>query len=100
MASNIWQGGALAVAQVVHLTPAAVQVGDVFTVTINGKAISYAAAAATAAAVVTGLQALLAASTIPEFQEATWTAGGDSEYIVGTAATAGVPFTASLSRTA
>lgn len=99
MATQVWQGNALAVAQVVNLTPAAVQVGDVFTVTINGKAISYTAAAATVADVVSGLVALLAASTVPEFLEVTWTAGGTNAYVVGTAATAGVPFTASLSRT-
>lgn len=92
MATNVWEGAALAVAQVNTITPASVGVGNTFTVTINGKSVTYTAAAATVADVVSGLLALLQASTIAEFTEVTWTANGTAN-IVGTAATAGVPFT-------
>lgn len=92
MATILWRGDAQAVAQVNTVTPASVAIGNTFTVTINGKNVTYTAAAATTADVVNGLLALLQASTIPEFLEVTWTANGTSN-IVGTAATAGEPFT-------
>lgn len=92
MATILWRGDAQAVAQVNTITPASVGVGNTFTVTINGKSVTYTAAAATTADVVNGLLALLQASTIAEFKEITWTANGTSN-IVATAATAGVPFT-------
>lgn len=96
MATQIWRGDAQPVAQVVTLTPASVTVGDVFKVTINNKVVSYTAAAGTVADVCVGLQALLAASAIAEFQEVTWTTDGVTN-ITGTASTAGVPFTATPS---
>jgi hypothetical protein len=98
MAKQIWRGGAVGVAQVVNLTPAAPQIGDTFTVTVNNKSVTYTAAAATVADVVSGLQALLAASTIPEFLEVSWTADSALSKVIGTAAVAGAPFTASASR--
>src|SRR2546423_169801 len=54
MATQRFLGVATPVAQVVHLTPAAVQIGDTFTVTINSRTVTYTAAAATVADVVTG----------------------------------------------
>lgn len=74
-----------------HITPANVGIGNTFTVTINGKNVTFTATAATVQNVVEGLQALLAASTIPEFQEVTWTE--DDLKVIGTAATPGKPFT-------
>ena len=92
MATRIFTGDATAVAQVdtctivVDGTPA----DNVFTVTINGKAISTTgdtSATVTAAALVV----LLEASTIPEFAEITWTS--DAGVITATADTLGKPFT-------
>ena len=86
-----WRGDAPAVAQVNTITPASVTIGNTFTVTINGKSVTYTAAAATVADVVTNMTMLLAACTFPEFQEVTWSANGTTD-ILATAATAGVPF--------
>lgn len=105
MATNIWEGGAPAVAQVstasidsVDATPA----NNTFTVTIDNVAVSVAGitdVATTAAALLAALQA----STDPRFAEITWTnpSGGT---IVGTGpgegdTTPGKPFTAVLSET-
>lgn len=92
MARTEWLGQALAVAQVDHFTPALVGIGDTFSVTINGRSVSYSAAVATAADVCDGLQPLLAASEYPEFKEITWTE--DNTKIIGTSKVAGRPFTA------
>jgi len=99
MATKRWVGGARAVAQVVSgsidsvdATPA----NNTFTVTIGNVAISVAgvtSAAATAAALVSALNA----STHPYFAAITW-ANPSSGTITGTADTAGVPFTATLSK--
>ena len=84
-----WLARALARAQVDTLTPGGtIEVGDIFIVTINGKSISYSATGTTVASVCTGLHALLAASTIPEFVEITWT--DSTTHITATSATAGV----------
>lgn len=93
-----WLARALARAQVDTLTPGGtIEVGDIFIVTINGKSISYSATGTTVASVCTGLHALLAASTIPEFVEITWT--DSTTHITATSATAGVPFTITVSTT-
>ena len=98
MANQYWLGQAAAVAQVGTLTvggtPAA---GLVYTVTINGKSVTYTAVLAdTNATIATALQAALAAVTaIAEFTEVTWTV--NSNVVTATAATAGVPFTVSVS---
>lgn len=92
MSTILWRGDAQAIAQVNTITPASVGIGNTFTVTINGKSVTYTAAAATVADVVNGLLALLNASQIAEFLEVTWTANGTSN-LVATAATAGIPFT-------
>lgn len=91
MSTILWRGDAQAVAQVNTITPASVGIGNTFTITVNGKSITYTAAAATVADVTAGLVALLSASTIPEFMEITWT--DNTTDILATAATAGVPFT-------
>lgn len=91
MATLKWRGDAPAVAQVNTVTPASVTIGNTFTVTINGKAITVTATAATVANVTALLAAAIAASTIPEFQEVT--AADATTAVTLTANTAGVPFT-------
>ena len=63
MGINVWEGGASAVAQVTDVTPANVEVDDVFKVTLsddagNSKQLSFTATAATVQNVVEGLKAL------------------------------------------
>lgn len=99
MASNLWLGRAKAVAGVKSLTVAGtISAGDTFTVTINGKSITFTATTTTIAHVVAGLVALLNASTIPEFAEITWTDA--SPIVTATHDTAGVDFTITTSETA
>ena len=91
MATQRWRGDAAAVAQVNTITPASVTVGNIFTVTINGKSVSFTATAATVANVTAGLSAACNASTYPEFTEITFTDA--TTKINATADTAGKPFT-------
>ena len=91
MGTNKWRGDAPAVAQVNTVTPASVTIGNVFTLTINGKTVSFTATAATVANVTAGLVAAVAASTIAEFQEVT--AADNTTNLTLTANTAGRPFT-------
>lgn len=98
MATTYWRGDAPAVAQVDSFTPGGtIEVGDIFIVTINGKAVSYSATGTTVASVCTGFAAVLTASTIQEFQEITW--ADATTTITGTAVTAGKPFTATATTT-
>ena len=90
MATKIFRGDAPAVAQVSRITPAVVEIGDTFTVTMNGKSITVTATAATVANVLTLMVAAIAASTIPEFLELT--AANATTSLTLTANTAGVPF--------
>lgn len=59
-----------------------VVVGEKWSVTINGKTVSFTAATTVVADVVAGLVAALNDSTIPEFAEVTWEA--DSPDVLGT----------------
>lgn len=97
MATNVWKGGAAAVAQVDIITPAVVEIGDIFTITINGKSVSVTATAATVANVCTLMTAAFNASTEPEFAEIT--AADETTHITLTSDTAGVPFTATSTET-
>lgn len=90
MTLKIWRGDSPAIAQVVTVEAANVEVGDVFTLTINGKDLAFTATAATAANVAAGLLALIEATDIAEFQELEATVSGN--VLTLTAATAGVPF--------
>jgi len=90
MALKIWRGDAPAVAQVTTVTADNVEIGDVFTLSINGKDISYTATAATPSDVATGLAAAIDATDIPEFQELETSVA--SGVLTLTAATPGVPF--------
>lgn len=99
MADIYWVGDAPAVAQVhtgsidtVDATPS----DNTFTVTIGGIAISEPGDT-DVATTATNLRASLNASTHPYFSTITWS--GTSGDIIGTADTAGVPFTAALTVT-
>lgn len=92
MATLNFLGRALPVAKVMTFTPALVNVGDTFTVTCNGKSITFTSVGAgTVAEVTAGLTALLAASTIPEFTEATYV--DSTTHITATGVYAGEDFT-------
>src|SRR5262245_57981396 len=97
MANRIFRGDAPPVAQVTKITPANVLLGDEFTITCNGKSITYIAQANTSADVVQGLIALLTANTIPELTEFIAAPSSDNTYITLTATTPGVPFTVTSS---
>ena len=98
MATKIWRGDQAAVSQVNTITPANVNIGNTFTVTINLKEITFTATAATVANVTAGLVALLTASTVPpEFAEVTFT--DSTTTITATAVTPGQPFTQTSSAT-
>lgn len=96
MTTKIFRGDATAISQVTRVTPAAVEIGDTFTLTINGKTITVTATAATVANVVTLLVAALNNTSIPEFLEITATADGTTSVLL-TANTAGVPFVVTAS---
>lgn len=96
MATRRWCGRAGGVAQVDTLTPASVSVGSTFTLTINQRAVTYTAAAATVADVTAGLVAAVqAAAGYPEFQELAWDDQGTRVAVTGPAD--GTPFTLSVS---
>lgn len=97
MATRRWRGDAKNVAQVNTITPANVGIGNTFTVTINGKDITFTATAATVANVTAALVALLNASLVPEFAEITWT--DSTTHVTATADTLGKPFTQTSSAT-
>lgn len=88
---KIWRGDAPAVAQITHVTPTNVEIGDTFTLTCNGKSITVTAAANNAANVVALFVAAIANSDLPEFGEFEASSGGS--YLILTANTAGIPFT-------
>lgn len=97
MATRIWLGNAARVAQVNTVTPTAVN-SETYTITINGKSVSYTAdASATVAEITAGLVAAFAACTEPEFQEITATDG--TTLVTLTAKSAGTPFTQTSSAT-
>jgi hypothetical protein len=98
VANKIWSGNAKNVAQVNTITPTA-QNSETYTVTINGKTVSYLSdASATVAEITAGLVSALSASTAPpEFAEVTWT--DSTTLVTATAVTAGKPFTQTSSAT-
>ena len=97
MADIFWEGGADPVAQVSTGTVASIDGGDnVFIVTIGGVAIS-TVSTTDVPTTATNLRTALNASTHPYFSTITWS--GSAGSIIGTADTAGVPFTAVISET-
>ncbi|MGQ0637325.1 MAG: hypothetical protein ACT4QC_22180 [Planctomycetaceae bacterium] len=93
MATRRWRGDAPKIAQVNTLTVAGTAAnGQIYSVTINGKAVSYTANGSdTNNSIAAALKASLAASTIPEFAEITWTVA--TNVVTATARTTGKPFT-------
>lgn len=96
MAVKKWRGGAAAVGQATRITFSAYTIGVVYTVTINGKSLSFTATAGTSANVSDGLVAAWQATTEPEFSEVT---PSTSSGLLLTAITLGVPFTVTASAT-
>lgn len=92
MTQKIWRGDAPAVAQVSTATPANVEIGDAFALTINTKAVTFVATAATPNNVCDGLAAAINGSTLPEFGEIT--ASSANGVLTLTANDPGVPFVA------
>lgn len=91
MTTKIWRGDATAVAQVTTVVPvAAVTIGDIFALAINGKRVSVTATAATAANVATLFVTAIGASDDPEWAEVTATVSTNT--LILTASEAGVPF--------
>jgi hypothetical protein len=79
-----------AVAQVFHLTPANVQIGDTFRATINSIDVDYVAQAATVADVIGGL---IAAINLAATVKDAVIASDGTTYIIVTSKTAGTAFT-------
>lgn len=90
MATRIWKGDAVAVAQDNHATPANVEVNDVFNLTINGSVVSYTSTGTAVADVTAGLATAWNNSTILEFTEVS--ASDDTTHIGLLGDTAGLPF--------
>lgn len=105
MANAIFRGGAGAVAQVDKATPAAVESGDTFTMTITDHlgavgSVTHANADEDEAATVTGLYDLaVAAKAAGEVPWTRITATDDTSYVSLTADTAGMPFALVCSKT-
>ncbi len=99
MATNIFTGGAATVAQVNTVTPAgSPAIGNIFTLTCNGKTINFTATAGTVANVTAGLTALVNASTIAEFNDVV--AVDNTTTLTLTAITPGQSFTITSSAAA
>lgn len=86
-----WVGRQRTQAQVNTITPANVNIGNTFTVTIYTVSYTFTATAATVANVTAGLVALLSASTNGMFSELTFT--DSTTHVTVTARTPGKPFT-------
>jgi len=104
MAEKIWSGDAAAIAQVATVTPANLEVADIFTVKItdhlgNTDLVSFTATAATVANVVTGLQTIMAARKVAGNPWYLVTCTDDTTLITITADTAGDPFTLATTAT-
>lgn len=110
MATKVWRGDAQVAVQVDKVTFANIDFGDIFTVTINRKALAFACSAGATAQlrldnVVAGLVALIGSysNTIPEFAEvkaeASYDADGNIDGFTLTGPTDGKPFTATVAAT-
>lgn len=87
MANRVWRGDAVAVAQVVTVTPGSVVAGRSYALRINGKDIS--ASGSTAAALIAAFADAINNSAIPEWSEVTASAG---DVLTLTSRSEGVPF--------
>lgn len=89
-ATKYWRGDAAVVQKVVTATPENVEIGDVFTLSLGSRSVSFTAAAATVANVTAGLFAAWQANNLPEFQEIT--ASDNTTHLSFLADTAGKDF--------
>jgi len=101
MALCIWRGDAQGVAQVDQVTVDNVEVGDLFTLTINRKTVTYEATSGTPMNVYQGLSAAITSAAIAEFPTAApvAAAAGAAAYLRLTGPADGTPFTVSGSTT-
>lgn len=91
MATQIWIGNAAAVAQVANATFATYDATTTRKITIGGVVVSALDTGGTLTTALTALAVVLNASTHPYFAAIMWTS--NATQIIGTAKTAGVPFT-------
>lgn len=98
MATVRWRGDAAPVAQVTAwLFGGTWETTDVINCVIGNKTVSVVAGSTTISTIVDTIVTALNASTINEFEEITWSRSSNS--LVGTADTAGLPFTCTLTTT-
>lgn len=96
MATISYTAAAKAVAQVDTITPGGtIAATDIFTMTVNGKSLSFTATTTTVDHVVTGLKAAFDATTEPEWGELT--ASDDTTTLTLAGRTLGKPFTVTTS---
>ena len=95
MATLTWVGTTDAVAQISTATPANVNIGDTFKLTIGGETVSFVATADNVANACAGLVAAFQASTHPYFRAITAT--DSTTTVTLTAIVLGVPFTCTSS---
>lgn len=95
MATQRWTGAGANVAQVGTITITGYDATTTYRVTMNSKVVGVLGTGGTTTTAAAALQAALAASEDPEFQEVTWTQSG--AVITATANTPGTPFTATSS---
>ena len=96
MATKVWIGGAIAVAQVTTIQVTAFDAATTYTITIGGIDVSVTGDT-DVNTTASNLQVALEASTHPYFEAITWTVATDT--VTATAGTAGVPFEVSSSVT-
>lgn len=96
MAVKRWIGAADAVVQITTITFSTYSAAETYTITINGKDISFTSVSGTNSEIWAGLQAAWEDSAVPEHIEAIATV---SSGVVLTSRTAGQPFTATASAT-
>lgn len=98
MANAYWIGRAKAVAQVTTITFSAYTSGTTYTLTVNGKSVTFTATTSVEQDILTGLQAAWTNATEAEFSEAT-ALGTAGTGLVLTGVTAGQTFTVTASVT-
>lgn len=91
MATRIWKGDAVGIAQESRATPANVEVNDVFTLTLNGSAVNYTSTGAAVSDVTAGLTTAWNNSTVLEHTEIAAATTGAFVKFLGN--TAGLPYT-------
>lgn len=96
MALKTWSGAAQAIAQVTKITFSVYSAAVVYTLTINGKSVTFTSVTGTNSEIWAGLVAAWIASAIPEHLEALATVDTG---VVLTSATPGTPFTVTAGAT-